>query len=33
MTDGVVMTIGSGFPYGLQSVNHNLPEQLTMDNG
>jgi len=33
MTDDVVMTIGSGFPYGLQLVNHNLLEQLTMNNG
>lgn len=33
MTDGVALTIGRGFPYGLQLVNHNLLEQLTMNNG
>jgi hypothetical protein len=33
MPDGVVMTIGSVFPYGLQLVNYNLLEQLTMNNG
>ncbi len=33
MTDGVVMTIGRGFPYGLQLVNHNLLGQLIMNNG
>ena len=33
MTDGMVMTIGSGCPYGLKSVNHNLPEQLNISNG
>lgn len=33
MPDGVVMTIGRGFLYSLKLVNHNLLEQLTINNG
>jgi hypothetical protein len=33
MTDGVVMTIGSGFPYGLQLVSPNSPAPLNMNIG